>query len=455
MKFISKSNSILIILISVINIFALNFNKATAQEQVVIDEIVGLVGKHPVYWSDVETNKLQVQAYADKVSECDIFEKLLLQKLYIHYGEIDSVQITDDQVESELDRRLRYYIQQFGSQQKLEEFYDKSVIEFKNELREPLRLEILAQTIEGQITSSIKASPKDAQKFFYNLPADSIPLIPSLYEIAQIVKTPKIGIAEQQEARQKLEDIKERILKGEKFSTLAVLYSEDQGSATRGGELGFFTKGIMAPEFETASFGLKNKGDISDIIKTKFGYHLIQLIEKKKDEVNVRHILIMPKVNPEALIQAARELDSIAELVRNNEIPFKDAVLKFSDDPGKVNGGYIQSQYTGNTLLSAEELDPKMFFVVDKLNVGEISNSTQYYTEDGTSAFRLLYLVSRTEPHKASLDTDFNIIQQWALEGKREKAIAKWVQTNSKNAYIKIGDRYKNCKLKYNWNVNQ
>lgn len=426
-----------------------------AQNEKVIDEIVALVGSHPVYWSDVEAQYAQARAQGASgdpfAFRCEIFENLLFQKLLVYQAEIDSLVVSDEQVDSELDRRLRYYIQQFGSQQKLEEFYDKSLDEFKNELREPLRLEILSQQAQGKIVESVKMTPNETKDYFNNLKPDSIPLIPTEYEIGQIVKTPVVGPAQLKEAREKLTSLRERVKKGEKFSTLAVLYSEDPGSASKGGELGLFSRGSMAPEFESAAFNLKNKNDISEIIKTKFGYHLLQLIERKGDFVNVRHILIIPKVSPDDLVAAATKLDSIADKVRTDSITFEKAAIRYSDDPGKVNGGLIQSQASGDTRLAADELDPKVFFVIDKMKPGEISESVPYTTEDGTQAYRVLYLKVRTEPHKANMKDDYNKIQEWALENKKEKVTGKWIENKSKTAYIRMGDRFKSCDFRYTW----
>lgn len=430
-------------------------NQAKAQNEKVIDEISALVGSHPVYWSDVEAQFAQARAQGvtdDPFTlRCEIFENLLFQKLLVYQAEIDSLLVGDDQVDSELDRRLRYYIQQFGSQQKLEEFYDKSIDEFKNELREPLRLEILSQMAQGKIVDNVKITPNETKEFFSSLKQDSIPLVPTEYEIGQIVKNPVVGPSQLKEAREKLSALRDRIVKGEKFSTLAVLYSEDPGSASRGGELGLFSRGSMAPEFEAAAFSLKNKNDLSEIIKTKFGYHLLQLVERKGEFVNVRHILIIPKVSPDDLIRAANSLDSIAEKVRADSLTFEKAALRYSDDPGKVNGGLIQSQSSGNTSLAADELDPKVFFVIDKMKPGEISNSVPYTTEDGTQAYRVLYLKTRTEPHKANMKDDYNKIQEWALNDKKQKVISKWVETKSKTAYIRMGDRFRSCDFKNKW----
>jgi peptidyl-prolyl cis-trans isomerase SurA len=429
--------------------------QVNAQNEKVIDEIAALVGSHPVYWSDVEAQYAQAKAQGmtgDPFTlRCEIFENLVFQKLLVYQAEVDSLVVNDEQVDSELDRRLRYYIQQFGSQQKLEEFYDKSLDEFKNELREPLRQEILSQQAQGKIVESVKMTPNETKEYFSTLKPDSIPIIPMEYEIGQIVKNPVVGPGQLKEAREKLVALRNRVIKGEKFSTLAVLYSEDPGSAAKGGELGLFSRGSMAPEFESAAFNLKNKNDISEVIKTKFGYHLLQLIERKGDFVNVRHILIIPKVSPDDLVQAAAKLDSIADKVRADSLTFDRAAIIYSDDPGKVNGGLIQSQSSGNTRLAADELDPKVFFIIDKMKVGEISGSVPYTTEDGTQAYRVLYLKLRTEPHKANMKDDYNKIQEWALENKKQLVIAKWIENKSKTAYIRLGDKFSTCDFKYKW----
>jgi peptidyl-prolyl cis-trans isomerase SurA len=426
-----------------------------AQNEKVIDEIVALVGNHPVYWSDVEAQYAQAKAQGMTgdpfVQRCDIFENLVFQKLLVYEAEIDSLVVNDDQVNSELDRRLRYYIQQFGSQQKLEEFYDKSLEEFKDELREPLRLEILSQQEQGKIVENVRMTPNETKEYFNSIKPDSIPVIPMEYEIGQIVKTPVVGKAQHKEAKDKIIAIRVRVMKGEKFSTLAVLYSEDPGSAAKGGELGFFGKGSMAPEFEAAAFNLKNKNDVSEVIKTKFGYHILQLIERKGDFVNVRHILIIPKVSADDLVVAAAKLDSVADKVRADSLTFQKAAILYSDDPGKVNGGLIQSQSSGTTLLSSSELDPKVFFVIDKMKVGEISSSMPYTTEDGTQAYRVLYLKTRTDPHKANMKDDYNKIQEWALDNKKQKVIAVWIENKSKTAYIRLGDKFASCDFRYKW----
>jgi len=427
-----------------------------AQDKV-IDEVVAVVGSHPVLYSDVEVQYMQMKAQTTvpdpAAARCQIFEQLLFQKLLLYQAEVDSIVVDDEQVNATLDQKLRYYIQQFGSQEKLEDFYDKSILEIKEEFREPIREQMLSEQVQRKITESIKITPTEVKKFFEKIPADSIPVIPMKYEIAQIVKEPDVSSEELNASREKITALRDRILKGEKFSTLAVLYSEDPGSASKGGELGFFGRGDMAPEFEAAAFSLKNKDDMSEVIRTKFGFHIIQLIERRGELINARHILVIPKVSPLDLSRAKNELDSIAGLIAKDSISFEKAALKFSDDPGKVNNGLLINQASNNSVFPADQLDPKIFFVIDKLDVGGVSAAVPYSTEDGTSAYRILKLVSRTQPHKATLKDDYDQIQEWALNEKKGKAVTKWIADKSKTAFIRIDDKYKNCPFQYNWNL--
>jgi peptidyl-prolyl cis-trans isomerase SurA len=447
-----------IILLTIVLFLAVAMKPVFAQEKV-IDEVVAVLGGHPILWSDIESQYQQarLQGVGGDPTEmrCRIFEDLLLQKLLLYQSENDSLVVGDDQVNAEIDRRLRYSIQQFGSQEKLEEFYDKSLVEFKAEMREPLRQEMLSSQQQGKITENIKVTPSEIKAFYKELPVDSIPIIPTEYEIGQIVKQPPISPEELTISREKISNLRDRILKGEKFSTLAILYSEDPGSASKGGELGLFARGTMYPEFEAAAFNLKKKGDLSEIIKTKSGFHIMQLIDRKGDYVNVRHILIVPKVSPLDLQTASNKLDSIAELIHHStdSLTFEKAVKQYSDDPGKVNGGLLQNPSSGNTRWPADELDPKVFFTIDKLKVGETSNAVPFTTEDGTQAYRLLYLKLRTDPHRANLKDDYNQIMEWALNKKKDAVMTKWVAEKSKTAYLRINERYKSCALRYEWNL--
>lgn len=412
-------------LIIIMTIFSTNIS---AQDQeapkgVIIDEVIATVGGNIVQYSELEAQYLQytmqegVPADPQKM-KCDMLENMIYQKLLLNQAELDSVEVTDGQVESELDRRLRYYISLLGSKEKFEEFYQKSVVEFKEELREQVREMMLVENVQQSITTDVKITPTEIRQFYKDIPEDSIPFINSEVRLAQIVKLPPVNDEEIERVKNKLQEIRYRVLNGENFATLAILYSEDPGSSKQGGELGLFGRGEMYPEFEAAAFSLKEKNEVSDIIKTDAGFHILQLIERRGEYVNVRHILLRPKVSPLDLAKAKVELDSIANLIEEGKFTFDEAVQEFSEDPSKNNGGLVLNPMTNTSLFESDQLDPKVFFVIDKLEVGEISAPVQFQTLEGKDAYRILYVKDRTEPHKANLKQDYDKIQEWALEKK-------------------------------------
>ena len=447
-----RMNKIIYIFFS---IALLSVGFASAQGQVV-DEIVAVVGNKTILKSDIEGQYVQYKMQGNignaSAMKCQFLENILFEKLLLTQAEIDSVQVTDNQVESSMNQRFRYYISQFGSQQKLEEFYQKPVIEIKEEIRSLVKDQLMAEQVQSKITENIKITPSEIKTFFNNMPDDSIPLVETEYEIGQIIKQPPVSDEALNDAKEKLKNLRQRIVKGENFATLAILYSEDPGSAKKGGELGMFGRGEMYPEFEAVAFSLK-PNQVSDIIKTKAGFHILQLIERKGDYVNVRHILVQPKVSPYDLAKASTYLDSIAEVIHHDSIPFEKAALKYSDDPGKINGALMVNPQTNTSHFEAKQLDPKVFFVVDKMNVGDISKAVPMETEEGKQAFRLLYLKTRTKPHKANLKDDYSQIQNWALDEKKAKAVNDWIKSKTDKTYISIIDEYKNCNFQHKWTV--
>jgi peptidyl-prolyl cis-trans isomerase SurA len=280
---------------------------------------------------------------------------------------------------------------------------------------------------------------------------DSIPMVNSKYEIAHLVKKPPITLDQKLEVKDRLYKMRKRILNGERFSTLALLYSEDPGSAKKGGELGFTGRGEFAPEFEAAAFNLRD-GEISEVVETEFGFHIIQMIERRGDFVNVRHILLTVKVAAEALQEAYNELDSIAGLINNDSITFDEAVRRFSDEKDRINGGVLVNPATGGTLFDASELDQQVSVVVNRMNPGEMSIPVAMKTSDNKDACRLIYLRKKTEPHKANLKDDYVVIRDLALQKKREEIINNWIENKSGKAYIKVCDDYKDYDFKFNWN---
>ncbi len=375
---------------------------------------------------------------------------MLYQKLLLNQAELDSVEVSDGQVEAEMDRRIRHYISMIGSPEKFEEYYQKTILEFKEELREQVRELIRVETVQQTITSGVNITPSEVRSFFRKIPNDSLPLINSEVEMAQIVKLPPINYEETEKVKNKLREFRLRVINGESFATLAILYSEDPGSAKSGGELGLFGRGEMFPAFEAAAFTLKS-GEVSEIVETEAGYHILQLIERRGEYVNVRHILLRPKVSPLDLAKAKIELDSIAQLISQGEYTFEESVVKFSDDPSKNNGGLLINPMTGTSLFDSDQMDPKVFFVIDKLDVKEISTPVQFQTQDGKDAYRILYLKGRTDPHQANLKQDWDKIQEWALEDKKQDAIGEWIQTKSETTYIKINEEFDDCVFLNTW----
>jgi peptidyl-prolyl cis-trans isomerase SurA len=426
---------------------------AKAQEKV-IDEVVAVVGSHMIMLSDIEQQYIQFKAQGNpgggSAVRCQIIESMLFQKLLLNQAEFDSLKVTDEEVEGTLDSKMRYYIQQFGSREKLEEFYKKSVDDIKIEFREPIRQQLQEEQMQQKITTDIKVTPSEVKVYFNNLPADSIPVIATEYEIGEIVKDPPLSPEELNAAKEKISALRQRIAKGEKFAPLAVLYSEDPGSAPKGGELGLFGRGDMYAEFEAAAFSLK-KGEVSDVIKTKAGFHILQLIERRGEYVNVRHILIIPKTSATDVINAKMKLDSIADLVRKDSITFEKAAMRFSDNPNRINGGLLINPSSGNTRFEANQLDREVFFVIDKMKVGDISKPIPMTNEEGKEAYRLLYLKVRTEPHRASIKEDYSQIQEWALTKKRADTIEKWIAKKLKNSYVHVNDSYKSCQFTHKW----
>jgi peptidyl-prolyl cis-trans isomerase SurA len=425
------------------------------QKKIILDEVVAVVGNKIVKYSDIEAQMNNLRMYGEKVNDnsyCEILERLMISKLYEHQAELDSIFISDAEVELELDRRIRYFIQQAGSQEKLEEYYEKSIIAIKEEFREMVREMMISHTMEGKITEDIRVTPSEVKKFFENGGKDSIPLIPAEFEIQHITKLPKITDAQKREVVDRLNNFRTRILKGERFQALAILYSDDPGSAKKGGELGFFGRGVMYSEFEATAFSLK-EGEISQVIETKAGFHILQLIERKGDQVNVRHILIQPKANVEELAKAQVFLDSIAGLIQDSIYTFEEAARLFSDSPDGKTGGYYTGEYSGNLRMTAEEIDPNVFFVIDKFEIGQISKATPFQTDEREDGMQILRLKNRIAPHQAELNTDYDKIYNIALAIARQNRMIEWIEKKIKTMYIKLSPKAQKCQFENDWKI--
>ncbi|MCC6252586.1 MAG: peptidylprolyl isomerase [Bacteroidia bacterium] len=418
----------------------------------IIDQVVAVVGNNLILQSDIDNELQQLKSQNDSlnIDECVVLEELLFQKLLVHQAELDSVTVSESQIEAELDQRMRYYIAQAGSEKKLEEFMGKSIYELKNDYRDDLRKVLLAKTMQSKITQDVKVTPADVRSFFNSLPKDSIPMVNSEVEICQIVKYVPASEEAKEMVKEKLQKLRDRIVNGEDFAALAVLYSED-GSAPYGGELGFKSRNELVPEFSGAGFSLQGK-EVSPVIETQYGYHIIQMIERRGEQANMRHILLIPKTSPSDLAKAFQYLDSVKTVIEKNKMDIKEAALKYSEDTEtKYNGGTIINQNTGTTRFEADEMDATLFFTIDKLKVGELSSPVKFATRDGKQAYRLLYLKERTEPHRANLRDDYQKLQNVALVKKQQKVMEKWVEKRKALTYVKIDEEFRDCKLKYNW----
>ncbi|MFC2100623.1 peptidylprolyl isomerase [Bacteroidota bacterium] len=429
-----------------------------AQEKVA-DQIVAIVGGNIILFSDVENQYVQYRMQGEIKGtgpriKCQILENFLFQKLLLNQAQLDSMEVSDEQVESELDRRLRYYIYQFGSREKFEEFYKKSVEEFKEEFKETIREQLLVQRMEAVITENVSVTPSEVKAYFNDIPEDSIPFIESEYEIGQIMKIPPVSETEKAKALEKLNLLRKRILDGEDFEALAGLYSDDPGSAEQGGKLPTFGRGEMYPEFEAVAFSLKS-GEVSEILETKVGLHIIQMIKRKGEYVDVRHILIKPEVSAINLMNARLSLDSIVNLIDSDSLTFKEAADKYSDEENKTSGGMMINQMTQTSKFAADDIDPAIFFVVDKMDVGDISKPVLMVTGEGRKAYRLLFLKSRTKPHKATLKEDYDRIQNAALEQKKYISIEKWIRNKIQTTFIHVVDDYDGCEFEHNWKIKE
>ncbi|TPE45025.1 peptidylprolyl isomerase [Pontibacter mangrovi] len=420
-------------------------------QQVQVDGIIAKVDNNVILRSDLEFGYLQYLAQTKQQPseelKCQLFTSLLQDKLLLARAEVDSVVVDEAMVSSNLDERINYLASQVGGTDRLEQYYNKSLRQLKDELRKTVREQLVMEKMQRQITEKVSVTPKEIKKYFNNIPKDSLPYFSTEVEIGQIVKEAEISRQQKQEARQKLEELRKRILAGEDFATLAKEYSQDPGSAQAGGELGFFKKKELVPEYEAAALRLQ-PGEMSNVIESQFGFHLIQLIERRGQEFNTRHILIKPGTATVDLNAAAEELDSVRNMVLNDSLTFAQAAKEYSDDENtKDNGGMLSNRATGFTYIPMDQVDPAIFFVIDTMEVGDISEPIAYTTPDGKEAMRIIYLKSKTQPHQANLDDDYQKIASAALNQKRSKAVNEWFKKNINSVYIEIDPEYQDCNL--------
>jgi len=433
----------------IILIFSFTISNYAQNKKILIDQIVAVVGDKKILHSDIENQLMQLRAQRySSVNECEVLNDLVSQKLLMIQAQKDSLTVSSNQIESELERRLRYFVRQIGSEKELEEYYNKSIPEIKQDFRTLLREQMLTQKMQTQLMQEVEVTPKEVEAFFKKVPTDSIPMVNKKVQINQIVKYPTENEKAELEARERLLELRKRILDGERFSTLAVLYSDDPGTARKGGELGLRTQEELDPAFADAAFSLQ-EGEVSGIVESAYGFHIIKLINREGDQVNVRHILIKPKVTYKQKQKVINKLDSIAALIRNDKMTFEEAVNEFSDDEKyKMNGGLLVNPRNASNQFELEELPNEDYQAIKDLKTGQISDPYEAQDEKGRTIFKIVRLKSRIDRHRANLKRDYNLIKEAALQNKRQKKIKQWLENKQEETYISIDETFGHCSLK-------
>jgi peptidyl-prolyl cis-trans isomerase SurA len=428
------------------------------QDKQVLDGVIAIVGKKPLLQSEVAKQLQQYKLSApegDEINECKVFKDLLFQKLLVTQADKDSVTVSDEQVDNELNRRMRYFISQFGSEEKLESYYGKKIAQLKEELRPDIHDLLLAQTMQQKAVGQISVSPSEVRNFYEDLKKDTLPLINAEMEMAQLVMKPYVAPNAKIEARERIALLRQRVVNGESMAAIAALYTEDPGSSKTGGRYDNIARGSFVPEFEAVAFRLKSN-EVSEVFETSFGYHFIQLIERKGEVVDLRHLLISPKISPLDIAKAKNRLDSIYDEIKKGTITFNESVNKFSEDEDtKNNGGTMVNPMSGNTKFETDEIgqiDPNLVFTLDQMKVGDISKPTIYTTPDSKQAYRVIYLKSRNAPHEINLREDYQRLQNMAIEKKQKTKVDAWIKSKLKNTYVRINKDWNNkCDLGPEW----
>ena len=429
-----------------LNLFLLSNTQAQ-----LVDKIIAKVDDQIVLKSELELTYLQLLSSAPggepATLRCKVMESLVMNKLLLAKAEIDSVTVDKEQVERELTDRMNYFVQSVGSEQKLEEYYGKTIDQLKADLKKQVKEQLVIKKMQRTVTEKVKVTPAEVKKYFNSIPKDSLPYFSTEVEVGQIVKKPLVTKQNKLEVRQKLEELKLKIQKGEDFCLLALEYSEDPGSKSNCGELGFFAKGSLVPEYEGVAYKLK-PGELSTIIETEYGFHLIQLIERRANEINTRHILIKPGSKNTDLSSSVRYLDSLRTRILSDSIAFEKSAKEYSDDKTtKINGGFFQDAKNGTTKMSLDNMDAGIFFMIDTMKVGDISRPMEFRMEDGTSAVRILYFKSKSPPHQANLKDDYQKIYQAAMKERENRLLDTWFNKTKTEVFIEVDKEFDSCNI--------
>jgi peptidyl-prolyl cis-trans isomerase SurA len=429
-----------------------------AQAQGVIDEVIWVVGDEAILRSEVEEERLRMQYEGQQMKGdpyCIIPENMAIQKLFLHQAELDSIEANESSVSHQVDMRINYYINQIGSKEKMEEYFRKPSSEIREEMMTLVRHQMIIQQMQQKLTSTIKPTPAEIRRFYNSLPLDSIPMIPAQVEVQILSFEPPVPVEETERIKQRLREFTERIQSGSAdFSMLARLYSEDTESAKHGGELGFVGKGTLVPEFAEVAFNLNDPKRVSRIVQTEYGFHIIQLIEKKGDRINCRHILLRPRIQSIDKIQAVARLDSIRQLVAADSLQFEQAVVMFSEDKNTVmNAGLMINPNTGSSRFEYQELAPEIAKQIYNLKEGEVSQPfVMMDPQKNREVCAIVRLKKRMDVHRANINDDFQMIKGMLEEKKGQELLHDWILQKQKTTYIQIAPEWQGCDFVYpNW----
>jgi peptidyl-prolyl cis-trans isomerase SurA len=422
-----------------------------ANSQILVESVAAIVGNEVIYLSDLENQVADYKRNGNKTPHdeltCKVFQDILIAKLFIDQARIDSIKVADDAVEGDLNMRMNDAIRTAGSEDALVAYFKKSILEIRRDIKKTLVEQQIVGEVQSKIAKNITITPAALKKFYNSLPKDSLPIVPAKYQISLIQADPPDNEENKAEARQKLLDIRSQILAGKSFNVLAIMYSEDTESAKKGGEIGYMVRGELEKPYADAAFSL-TKNTVSKIVESKYGYHLIQLIDRKGDLVNTRHILIRPKVKPDQAAKAMTRLDSLANLIRKDSIKFETAALRFSTHKdSRINGGKLVSSNPSSrvTWFALEELNPEMYVKIREMKVGEISDPFKTHDESNNEVFRIIKLDNVLPAHSANLKDDYQNLYDAALARERTKIFDKWIKNKIGITYIKISEELKGC----------
>ena len=420
-----------------------------------IDKIEAIIGSEILLTSDIENQYNQFLSQGMIKTEdikCDIVNDLLFQNLLVHHAKIDStIDVSNDDVDLEVNKRISYFEDQLGSLKMVEDYFKRSIESIKEELSYVVKDQFLSQKMQSSIINNIKITPNEVKEYIFNLNDDDIPLLPLQLELSQLVILPEISQNEKQDIRDKLNIFRKRVYDGEDFKVLATLYSDDVVSANNGGNLGFMSRGELVPEFERAAFKL-NDNEISEVVESKFGFHIIQMIERRGEQINVRHILIKPKFSSLSLKKAKDNISVIKLDIDSNVISFEDAVIKYSEDNSKNNGGLIINPSTGSTQFTLDQLDPSIRYLVENMKIGDMTPPSLTKSNDGSqAAYRIVRLNNKIDEHKANIANDFDTLKDYALANKKQNIIDKWILVNIPITYIKVSEDLSICSCYKKW----